>query len=52
MDFLVALAKDVATIFFTTLAAGIATRLASHQLKKGKRKTTPRRRKHRGGSAR
>ena len=50
MDFLLALAKDVAMIFFTTFAAGIATRIANLQLK-GKRKTTPRRPKHKGGSS-
>lgn len=49
MDFVLDLLKDVAKIFFTTLAAGYANRFASK--KKNKRKPTPRRRKHKGGSS-
>ncbi|NRG25843.1 hypothetical protein HRF69_01780 [Bacillus circulans] len=49
MDFVLDLLKDVAKIFFTTLAASYANRFASK--KKNKRKPTPRRRKHKGGSS-
>ncbi|EOR21486.1 hypothetical protein KGR20_12065 [Cytobacillus oceanisediminis] len=49
MDFVLDLLKEVAKAFFTTLAAGIAKRIASR--KKNKRKTTPRRRKQKGGSS-
>ena len=50
MDFLQALAKDAATIFFTTFVAGIAMRFANLPLKK-MRKTTPCRPKQKGGSS-
>ncbi len=50
MDFLQTLAKDVATIFLTTFAAGIALRFANLPLK-SKRKTTPCRPKQKGGSS-
>ncbi|HEO8421588.1 MULTISPECIES: hypothetical protein [Bacillaceae] len=49
MDFVLDLLKDVAKIFFTTLAAGYANRFASK--KKNKRKPAPRRRKQKGGSS-
>ncbi|EOR24806.1 hypothetical protein KGR20_02945 [Cytobacillus oceanisediminis] len=49
MDFVLDLLRDVAKIFFTTLSAGFANRLASR--KKNKRKPTPRRPKQKGRSS-
>lgn len=51
MDFLKNLVEEAATVFFTTLAAGTATMLISWKTIRGKRKTTPRRRKQKGGSS-
>lgn len=49
MDFLMNLVGEAVTVFFTTLAAGLATMLISRKTIRGNRKTTPRRRKQKGG---
>ncbi len=51
MDFLKNLVEEAVTVFFTTLAAGTATMLFSWKTIRGNRKTTPRRRKQKGGSS-
>ena len=51
MDFLKNLVEEAVTVFFTTLAAGTATMLISWKTIRGNRKTTPRRRKQKGGSS-
>ena len=49
MEILVSVLENTLTVFFTTLAAGYATRILSK--KKRQRKTPPRRPKHRGSSS-